>query len=65
MTLNNIRWWGSSFGALGSVEYPLIAITPRSILNKNIYQQIICLQNIYTNIKSPRSWFAIKQNNLT
>ena len=27
MTLNCIRWWGSSLGALGNVEYPCIATT--------------------------------------
>ena len=32
MTLNCIRWWGSCFGALGSREYPIIAITYTSPL---------------------------------
>ena len=32
MILNYIQWWISSFRALGSEEYPFIAITPRSTL---------------------------------
>ena len=28
MTLNFIRWWGSNSENLGSVEYPLVEITP-------------------------------------
>ena len=32
-----IGWWGSSIaGALGSMEYPFIAITPRSILARSL-----------------------------
>ena len=32
MPLNYIWWWGSISGDLWSVEYPFIAITPRSTL---------------------------------
>ena len=35
MKLNCIWWWGSNSGDLGSVEYPFIAITPRSILTQS------------------------------
>ena len=28
MTLNCIWWWDSSFGALGNVKFPFIAIAP-------------------------------------
>ena len=34
MTLN-YKLWGSSSGALGSVEYPFIVITPRPTLTKS------------------------------
>ena len=35
MTLNYIWYWGSSSGDLVDVEYPFIAITPRSTLIQN------------------------------
>ena len=35
MTLNSIWWWGSSSGVLRNVEYPFIAITPRSTLSRS------------------------------
>ena len=34
-TLNCIWWWGFSPGALGNVEHPSIAITPRSTLTQS------------------------------
>ena len=35
MTLNCIWWSGTRFRDLGSVEYPFIAITPRSTLTRS------------------------------
>ena len=35
MTLNCIWWRGTSYGTLGNVEYPFIAITPRSTLTRS------------------------------
>ena len=50
MILNCIRWWGSSFGGLVSVEYPFIAITPRSTwsystLDSHLWVIYICFEN--------------------
>ena len=36
MTLNCVWWWGSSSRDLESVEYPFIAITPRSIVTQSV-----------------------------
>ena len=35
MTLNDIRWWGSSSAYMESVDYPFIAMTTYSILTQN------------------------------
>ena len=35
MTLNNMKWWGSSSTDLRNVEHSLVNITPRLSLNRS------------------------------
>ena len=34
LIVNGVWWWGSTYGLLGSVEYPFIDMTPRSVLTQ-------------------------------